>query len=399
MNSTSKNIFWVLGGVGILLLVGYGLRYAGVFHTALAPGLSEVEGLGALSKAVSEARNVPLVVEAVVSGLEVPWSVVFTADNRMLVTARPGRLYQVIDEKLDSTPLAEFPEAVSEGEEGLMGLALDPEYVANRLLYISLAYEKNGKKTLKVMRFRDEGKSLVEGVTLIDSIPAATYHAGSRLKFGPDGKLYITTGDATEKNLAQDLESTAGKILRLNSDGSIPEDNPFSGSPIYSYGHRNPQGIAWHPITEEFYQTEHGPSLFDGPAGGDEVNQIVKGGNYGWPLVSHDKAQEGMKAPLLVFTPAVAPASATFYGADKIPQFQNQFFFGALKGEGIIRVKLDENNSNKVVEHEKIPEVKVGRVRDVLEGPDGALYFTTSNRDGRGTPRPGDDKIYRLRAK
>lgn len=399
---SAKKIAWGIAGLVGIAALGYGVWYSGAFQRPLAPG-TPYPSFEALPQEEPR-RTSPdmagdLMVETVVTGLEVPWSLVFTASNRLLVTARPGKIFQVVDEKLVPEPLAVFPEVVSEGEEGLMGLALDPDYLENHWVYASLAYSRNEKKILKVMRFRDEGDRISAITTILDDIPAATYHAGSRLKFGPDNLLYVTTGDATDKNLAQDKNSLAGKILRVQSDGSVPADNPFPGSAVWSYGHRNPQGIAWHPISGELYATEHGPSLFDGPAGGDEVNRIVKGGNYGWPLVSHEKKREGTVAPLLVFTPAEAPASAVFYRSDKIPQFTNQFFFGALKGEGLMRVKFADTGPDTVVEYEKLPEVKAGRIRDVIEGPDCALYFTTSNRDVRGKPQSGDDKIYRLRAK
>ena len=178
---------------------------------------------------------------------------------------------------------------------------------------------------VKVVRFTDEGNSLTNPRIIIDLIPAAKYHAGSRLAFGPDSKLYISTGDATNKNIAQDRNSLGGKILRINADGSIPSDNPQKRSPVWSYGHRNPQGLAW--IGDDLYSSEHGPSVFDGPAGGDEVNKIVKGGNYGWPLVSHLKTRDGTVAPLRVFTPAEAPASLMAYSGTMFPQYRDHLFF------------------------------------------------------------------------
>jgi glucose/arabinose dehydrogenase len=331
-----------------------------------------------------------------VTGLVVPWSLAFPSAERILITARPGKL--IAFENGAAQTIKEFTEVRSEGEEGLMGLALDPAYGQNKYLYVSLAYPRGNQKYLKVVRFRDDGARLSEEKIILDNVPTATNHAGSRIKFGPDGKLYVTTGDASQRQLAQNRNSLAGKILRLNPDGSIPEDNPFRGSPVYSLGHRNPQGIAWHPETGELYSTEHGPSLFDGPAGGDEVNRIVSGRNYGWPIVSHEKSRAGLESPLIVFTPAEAPAGAAFYSGGEIPQFRNQFFFGALRGQGLFRVKFDANDPDKVIEYEKIPEASnLGRIREVAEGPDGALYFTTSNQDGRGDPRTGDDHVYRLR--
>jgi len=335
-------------------------------------------------------------IEEVVSGLSVPWSLVWTSPDRMLLVERQGRIRIVVNDQLVSAPLISFPDVSTVSEEGLMGVAVDPAYAENKYLYACYAYLKNGGMSDKVVRIIDEGTSARLDATILDGIPAAQYHAGCRLAFGPDGKLYITTGDATDKNNAQKMDSLGGKILRINADGSIPSDNPFGGSPIWTLGHRNPQGIAWHPQTKEMYETEHGPSVFDGPAGGDEVNRIIRGTNYGWPLVSHEKTREGTKAPLLVFTPAEAPASAAFVSSTKIPQFTNNFFFGGLRGEGIIRVVFDAANPDLVVRYEKLPEVRLGRIRAIAEGPDGYLYFSTSNRDGRGSPATRDDRILRI---
>lgn len=343
-----------------------------------------------------DSANVSYEIKLVAGDLYVPWGIVFTDSGRMLVTERDGKLRVIQNGKLIEKPLMVFDEVSSGGEEGLMGLALDPDYRNNRFIYLSYAYDNGDELKVKVVRYKDEGDKLSGEKLIIDNIPAESYHAGCRLRFGPDGKLYITTGDAGERKLAQNINNLYGKILRVNPDGSIPEDNPFPGNPVWSFGHRNPQGIDWYPGTVVLYSTEHGPSGFDGPGGGDEVNVIVKGGNYGWPEVSHKESKDGMISPLLVYTPAVAPASGMFYRSDSIPQFKNNFFFGCLRGSGIMRVVVDEKDPSKVISDEMMSDINFGRIRDIAEGPDGAIYFSTSNKDGRGSVRDGDDKIYKI---
>ncbi len=279
-----------------------------------------------------------------------------------------------------------------------MGLALDPDYSVNKLLYACYAYSRGGSLIDRVVRFVDHGSSAGPQHIVIDGIPAALNHAGCRLGFGPkDHKLYVTTGDATNRSNPQNLGSLGGKILRVNGNGSIPSDNPFAHSPVWTLGHRNPQGIAWQPGTNQLYETEHGPTAgVDGAPGGDEVNIIIKGHNYGWPIVSHNETDKRFVTPLLVFTPAIAPSGATFYTSDVLPQFKNNLLFAALKGSGVYRVIFDTKNRAKIIVDKKIPDINVGRVRDVEQGPDGALYILTSNRDGRGTVRRGDDHVYRI---
>ena len=377
-----KKIFLVLGA---LLIAAMGAFY--YWYVAdRGPGVPLSTGLiDAWRDDVVNYR-----VEEVVSGLEVPWSVAFTSPDRLLVTERPGRLRVIEQGKLIEQPLHVFSEVSTIGEEGLMSITLDPEYNENKYIYVSLAYESERGMFVKIVRFTDQGSLLADETTILDGIPAARYHAGCRMAFGPDGKLYITTGDSFDRQLAQDLKSLAGKVLRINADGSIPTDNPFEGSPIWSYGHRNPQGIAF-AANGDLYISEHGPSVIDGPRGGDEINKIVKGGNYGWPLVSHGKLLEGTEPALEVFTPAEAPASLLIYSSDVIPQFTGNFFFGALVGEGIVRM-IPDGEGFKIEKD----QTEYGRIREVMQGPDGAIYFTTSNRDGRGKPKTGDDKIYRI---
>lgn len=342
-----------------------------------------------------EVGNVDYVSQSFVQNLNVPWSLVFTSPNRILVTERAGRVRVIENGRLQPQAIRTF-QVSNQSEEGLMGMALDPNYGQNKYVYLCLTTGEKEPIFDQVIRVTDKGNQLTDDQIIIDKIPAANFHAGCRLRFGPDGKLYISTGDARQKNLPQDLSSLAGKILRLNADGSIPADNPFPNSPVFSYGHRNPQGFDWHPVSQTLIATEHGPSGNDGPGGGDELNLIKAGQNYGWSVISHRQTRAGMVNPLLEWTPAIAPASGMFYSGSVFPQFKNNYFFGMLRGAGLVRVVFDAKNPEVVVSYEKLPGVEVGRVRDVVEGPDGYLYFTTSNRDGRGPATDNDDQIYRL---
>jgi len=335
-------------------------------------------------------------VEKVIGGLEVPWSIVWAPDGRMIFTERPGRVRVFENGSLRSNPLFVVPDVDPTGESGLMSIVLHPQFSSNHFLYLSYAYGGGGVR-VRVVRYRETPDGLVDRKVIIEDIPAAQFHAGCRLRFGPDGKLYITTGDATQRDLAQKLDSLAGKTLRLNDDGSVPQDNPFVGqanarAEIWSIGHRNSQGMDWQPGTDLMFQTEHGPSGFDGPGGGDEVNIVEKGKNYGWPLIHHKETRAGLESPLLEYTPACAPASGMFYRGSAFSAFKGNFFFGCLRGEAMIRVVLD---GRRVISQEQLV-TSYGRIRDVAEGPDGLLYFSTSNRDGRGKPTSDDDRILRL---
>jgi glucose/arabinose dehydrogenase len=336
-------------------------------------------------------------VETVIPNLEVVWSIVWAPDGRMIFTERPGRVRVFENGKLRPTPLFTVPDVEPRGESGLMSVALHPQFATNHFLYLSYAYNSGGQQ-VRVVRYRETTGGLTDRKVIIEGIPAAQFHAGCRLRFGPDGKLYITTGDATNRELAQKLDSLAGKILRLNDDGTVPPDNPFVGKQnarpeIWVYGNRNPQGIDFQPGTNLLFETEHGPSGFDGPGGGDEVNIIERGKNYGWPVIHHRATQAGMESPLLEYTPACAPASGMFYRGSALPAFKGDFFFGCLVGARIIRVTLD---GRSVVSQENLLEGKYGRIRDIAEGPDGLIYFSTSNRDGRGRPASDDDRIMRM---
>jgi glucose/arabinose dehydrogenase len=396
-----KNLFAVLTGVSFILAA-----CAPAVLPAAPPSVStdaiapEVAGEAAdLPAAEAPASDAPepsgWEVQVVAEGLDVPWSLVFTADERILVAERTGAVREISAGLLNPQPLYVFNDIVRSGEAGLMGLALDPGYADNRFVYACYAQDGASGISNQVARLVDLTDRLEMDAVILKQIPSARNHAGCRLRFGPDGMLYITTGDALDTSTAQNPDSLAGKILRANPDGSVPDDNPFPESLVYSYGHRNPQGIDWQPGTGLLFSSEHGPSGFDGPGGGDEINIIQPGGNYGWPLVSHDDTLEGTIPPIIQFTPAEAPASLSFYSGDVLPMFDGDLFFGALRGEGLVRVSLDENDPARVLAVEKIVN-DVGRVREVVQGPDGLIYFTTSNRDGRGRVQPGDDKVLRI---
>ncbi len=374
--------------------------YAGlVLFAALAiTGCANAAPTGGVDQGFATQDAANFKVETVASGLEVPWAIDWLPNGDMLFTERPGRVRLIQNGKLRPEPVYVVPDVEPSSESGLMDISVHPNFAQNNLVYLAYAYRADGKR-VKVVRYKFADGKLTEPEIVIENIPGAPNHAGMRADFGPDGKLYVTTGDATDWNLAQNPNSLAGKTLRLNDDGSVPKDNPFVGREgyrpeIWSTGHRNAQGIAWQSETGLMFQTEHGPSQFEGRGGGaDEVNIVEAGKNYGWPVIWGNKTQEGMVAPLLEYTPACAPASAAFYTGDKLQQFKGNFFFGCLRGAKIIRVVLD---GRKVVRQEDLLSGNVGRIREVAEGPDGYLYFSTSNRDGRGTPAENDDRILRI---
>ncbi|MEP6706245.1 MAG: PQQ-dependent sugar dehydrogenase [Pyrinomonadaceae bacterium] len=368
----------------------------GIVLLALACG-HPPPGRGAGEVETSSSSQTSFRVETVIGGLEVPWSIVWAPDGRMIFTERSGRVRVYEKGQLKPEPLFTVPDVEPTGESGLMSIALHPQFSTNHLLYLAYAYRADNQN-VRVVRYRETATGFTDRKVIVDNIPAAQFHAGCRLRFGPDGKLYITTGDATRRDLAQMLDSIAGKTLRVNDDGSVPSDNPFVGQAnarpeIWVYGNRNGQGIDFQPGTNLLFETEHGPSGFDGPGGGDEVNILEKGKNYGWPVIHHRATQAGMESPLLEYTPACAPASGTFYRGSVFSQFKGNFFFGCLRGERIIRVVLD---GRRVVSQENLLEKKYGRIRDIAEGPDGFIYFSTSNKDGRGAPASDDDRIMRL---
>jgi glucose/arabinose dehydrogenase len=331
--------------------------------------------------------GVRFVVETPVTTLDVPWSLAFAPDGRLFLTERAGRV-RILDVTAMRAELAlTLDDVFTQGEAGLLGIALDPDFSQNRHVYLYYTAATGGGAANRVLRFRESGARLTDRVTLLDGIPAASIHDGGRLRFGPDRLLYITTGDAANTSLAPELSSYAGKILRLNTDGTSPRENPFS-SPVFSYGHRNPQGLDWHPTTGDLWASEHGAS------GNDEVNAIRSGVNYGWPRIEGAETLPDMQAPAAFFTPSIAPSGASFYRGSRFPAFHGDLFVAMLRGMHLLRLRL--NAAGQVTSQERLLDGRFGRLRDVQSGPDGAIYVLTNNRDGRGNPTSTDDRLLRL---
>ena len=318
----------------------------------------------------------------VATGLSIPWDIGFLPEGGMLVTERTGQVQLLrSDGTRHEIPV---PDVIRGGESGLLGLVLHPEFSSNRFVYLYMSSPgEEGETVNRVVRYRYENESLTEDRVIIDGIPGAVYHDGGRMEFGPDSLLYITTGDATRPALAQDRDSLGGKILRLHDDGSIPSGNPFNTA-VYSYGHRNPQGIAW-DSAGRLWSTEHGRSGIT--SGLDEINLITPGTNYGWPTIEGDENAEGLTPPVRHSgaRDTWAPASAAY--------LDGSLYFGGLRGEALYEAVLSGEQVTEVREHFK---GVYGRIRTVRVGPDGFLYFTTSNRDGRGNPAENDDRIFRV---
>lgn len=319
-------------------------------------------------------------VEVVASGLDTPWSLAFLPGGDTLVTERNGQLQRIGTEG-NSYKVSGVRET-SEG--GLLGVAIHPNFTTNNWLYLYYTTEQNGQMTNLVERYTLSGDALIEPVVILQGIPAAANHNGGSIAFGPDGKLYVTTGDAMQGELAQDTQSLAGKILRLNDDGTAAADNPF-GNLVWSYGHRNPQGIAW-DRGGRMWSVEHGPSGERKGNGKDELNLIQRGGNYGWPVIAGDETREGM------FSPVAHSGENETWAPAGIAAWGETLFFAGLRGQTLYEAHIGADGTADITRH--FTE-QYGRLRAVASLGD-TLYFTSSNRDGRGDPRSGGDKIYRF---
>jgi len=335
-------------------------------------------------------------VQLIAGGLEVPWAVDLAPDGRLFVTERPGRVRIVklgAGGGLQAEPWARVPaRANPDSERGLLGIALDPDFATSGVVYLYYSYTSTGGGTLnRLVRLRDQGGKGVDETTLLDNIPGSSNHDGGRIRFGPDGKLYVATGDGEQEQRAQDRNSLGGKILRLNKDGSIPSDNPFPGSAVFSFGHRNVQGLAWHPDTKALYATEHGPSGFFPACCNDEVNRIEAGANYGWPIVTGQPNDARFKDPVVWSgrTDTWAPSGAAF--ATVAGPLRGSLLFSALRGQHLHRVVFAADG--KIAFEERLLVNAYGRLRDVYELSTGEFLILTSNRDGRGRPAQDDDRI------
>jgi aldose sugar dehydrogenase len=329
----------------------------------------------------------------VTDGLEHPWAMTFLPGGDMLITERPGRLRILRDGHLLADPVPGLPEIRAIRQGGLLDLALHPAFESNRLLYFSYAADHRGGVTTHVARGRFENDALHDVQVLFVAEPASDNgrHFGSRLLFDREGYLYITVGDRGEMERAQKLDDHAGTTIRLHDDGRIPEDNPFVGRDdaqpeIYTYGNRNAQGMALHPETGDVWQNEHGPR------GGDELNLIRAGVNYGWPVISHGidysgapigegiTEKEGMEQPVHHWTPSIAPSGMAFYTGDAFPRWRGNVFVGALAHTHVARLTMD---GNRVVDEEPLFREMGQRIRDVRQGPEGHLWLLTDHRNGR----------------
>lgn len=341
-----------------------------------APAAAEPAAVPAGSANPTKQAEAPVVVA---ENLNIPWEIAFLPDSSFLVTERPGRLLKIAADRT----IIPIQGVHHIGEGGLLGLALHPDFSRTPWLYLYLTTRTEEGLINRVERYRLQGDQLADRQVIIDRIPGAHLHDGGRLAFGPDGYLYISTGDAGRSENAPDKNSLAGKILRLTDDGGIPAANPFQTA-VYSLGHRNVQGLAWDE-PGQLWATEHGRSGIR--SGFDEVNLITPGSNYGWPSTQGDETSPGLTAPSIHSGPDTtwAPAGAAIV--------QNKLFFAGLRGESLYEAVLEGSGVKGVRAH---LTGEYGRLRAVVVGPEGWLYLATSNTDGRGRTRPGDDKIIKV---
>lgn len=356
-----------------------------LFVLCAACGSGAPAGAGGSATAVDVAK--------VATGLENPWSLAFLPDGRMLVTERPGRMRIVGIDGTLSSPLANVPVVHARGQGGLLDVVLAPDFATTRRIYFCYA-EPRGDKNGTAIASATLGDTALDAVAVIFRQQPdwdSNNHFGCRLAFARDGLLYATLGErASARDLAQDPNTHLGKVIRIRADGSVPGDNPFAQHSdarpeVWSYGHRNPQGAAIHPLTGELWIHEHGPQ------GGDEINVARRGRNYGWPVITYGREYSGlavgdglteapgMEQPLHYWVPSIAPSGMAFYTADRFPAWRGNLFVGSLKFGQLVRLQLD---GERVIREERLLGERKQRIRDVRQGPDGYLYLLTDETDG-----------------
>jgi len=322
-------------------------------------------------------------VEIIAEGLQAPRSIDISMDGRIFVSEKRGSIRVVDNGTLLTEPVGDI-KAENIGDAGLLGLTLHPNFTQNHLFYVYYTYSNSTGLFNKVLLLTESNNRIIDSKTILDGIPGDEYRDGGRIKFGPDGKLYVSTGDASNPELSQDLDSLAGKILRTNEDGTIPQDNPFSNSPVYAYGFRNVQGLAWAPNSGALYSSDQGGT------GNDEINLISPGKNYGWPHEECNSSDDDNRytPPVLCFNPSLEPSGIAFAFSNKLG-YQNHLIVATLKGSHLRDIDFDSGSQNTIL-------VGYGRIIDLVESEDGSIFVLTSNTDGRALPQQGDDKILRL---
>lgn len=336
-----------------------------------------------------------LTTKDVITNLDTPWEILWGPDDHIWITERYGRISRANPETGEVIELLNEEEVYEDGERGMLGMVLHPDFENNPYVYVAYTYHP-GTTIVKTVRYTYDGESLNSPEVIIDNIKGAWNHDGSRLWIDEDMKLYMTTGDAADANLAQDTSNLNGNLLRMNLDGSIPDDNPIPGSYIYSFGLRNSQGLVF--ANGKIYSSDHGPSS------DDEVNILRPGKNYGWPNVLGfcDEQQElefcqenDVQEPIAAWTPTLAVAGLDYYNHDYISQFNNSLLMTTLKASRIVQMKLN-SAGDEVIEEIHLYNGEFGRLRDLCISPDGRLFIATSNRDGRGSPKAQDDRIIEI---
>jgi aldose sugar dehydrogenase len=343
---------------------------------------SPSETLVPLPSPVSDSANLTSSkgVEIIAQGLQAPRAVDVSSDGRIFITEKKGSIRVVENGTLLEEPVGDI-KVENIGDAGLLGLELHPNFTQNHMFYVYYTYSNNTGLYNKVLMLQESNNKIIDSKTIIDGIPGGEYRDGGRIKFGPDGKLYVSTGDASIPELSQDPDSLAGKILRVNEDGTIPQDNPFSNSSVYASGFRNAQGLAWSIESGELYVSDQGA------AGNDEINLVISGNNYGWPNEECNSNGENT-APLLCFNPSLEPSGIIFASSDKLG-YKHHLIVATLKGSHLREIDFETASQSTIL-------VGYGRIADVIESGDGSIFVLTSNTDGRALPQKNDDKILRL---